>query len=100
MKIMINGYIISGLTNSLGGFIKGMGYSVPPMVISLMDVCVLRAIWIFGLFPMVQTLEFLYLIYPVSWGMSALCYVAVAVVIWKKNKSRLKQNDTALVKDA
>ena len=100
MNIMINGYIISGITQSLAGFIKGMGYSVPPMVISLMDMGVLRAIWIFGLFPMIQTLEFLYLIYPVSWGMSALCYIAVAVVIWKKNKSRLKQNDTALVKDA
>lgn len=83
------GYLITGLSNSLAGFIKGMGYALPTMLISLFDMGVVRAIWILLLFPMVNTLEFLYLIYPVSWTLSAVSYSVVSIFIWKKYKRKL-----------
>ena len=84
MSIMLPSYIISGITNSLAGFIKGLGHSLPPMVVSLLDMGVVRAIWIFLLFPLVPTLEFLYFIYPVSWGMNLICYAVISIILWKK----------------
>lgn len=92
MSIILPSYIISGVTNSLVGFIKGMGASLPPMVVSLVDMGIVRAIWIFALFPLVPTLGFLYCIYPVSWGLNLLCYSTVSFVIWRKFK---KQNQAA-----
>jgi len=89
MSIILPSYIISGATNSLVGFIKGLGYALPPMVVSIIDMGLVRAIWIFALFPFMQTLSFLYLIYPVSWGMNLIAYTAVALFIWKKSKARM-----------
>ena len=90
MKIMIPSYMISGFTNSLVGFIKGLGHSLPTMIISIIDMGLVRAIWIFGLFPFFPTLEFLYYIYPVSWIMNLICFGTVAIVLWKKYKAKLR----------
>ena len=89
MRIMLTGYIITGVSNSLGGFLKGMGHSLPPMVISLVDMGIVRVVWIFFVFPHFRTLEFLYYIYPISWTLSALSYVAVSLIIWRKDKKKL-----------
>ena len=91
MTIMMFGFLIIGLSNSLAGFIKGMGYALPPMVISLIDMGIVRAIWILVLFPMVKTLEFLYCIYPLSWALSLLSYSVVAIVIWRRYKKKIEK---------
>ena len=89
MSIILPSYIISAMTNSLAGFVKGLGHSLPPMLISILDMGVLRAIWIFALFPLSPTLDFLYLIYPVSWGMNLILYTTVSLVLWKRAKKRM-----------
>ena len=95
MSIILPSYVISGVTNSLVGFIKGMGYSLPPMIVSIVDMGIVRAIWIFALFPLKQTLGFLYYIYPVSWGMNMVLYTVIALVLWKKTKARMAENASA-----
>ena len=89
MTIMLSSYIVAGATNSLSGFVKGLGYSLPPMVVSIIDMGVVRAIWIFGLFPLVKTLDFLYYIYPISWGLNIIIYSGIILFIWKKAKARM-----------
>ena len=89
MTIMLTSYTITGFTTPLNGFLKGMGYALPSMVISLTDVCVVRVVWIFFLFKKVGTLGFLYFVYPVSWSFSAICYIVVSLIIWKKKKREL-----------
>jgi Na+-driven multidrug efflux pump len=86
ITIMLTSYILYAACCSLCGFIRGMGYSLPTMVVALCDVFVLRTVWIFGLFPKVKTLEFLYLLYPVSYVIFVVAYASVAVVIWKRFK--------------
>ena len=86
MTIMLSSYTLYAACCSLCGFIRGLGYSLPTMVVALSDVFVLRTIWIFGLFPKVKTLEFLYLLYPVSYLIFVIAYAAVSVVIWKRFK--------------
>ncbi len=98
MSIILPSYFISGITNSLVGFIKGMGHSLPPMVVAMVDLGIVRAIWIFVLFPLYPTLAFLYFAYPVSWGLNAICYAVIAAVIWKKHKKKAieKSREAAL----
>ena len=90
MGIILTSYVITGVSNALGGFIKGLGYALPNMVVSLVDMGIVRAIWIFGIFPSIQTLEFLYLIYPVSWALSSVSYIAISLVVWKKYKKKIE----------
>jgi Na+-driven multidrug efflux pump len=86
ITIMLSSYILYAACCSLCGFIRGLGYSLPTMVVALVDVFVLRTVWIFGLFPKVKTLEFLYLLYPISYVIFVVAYASVAVVIWKRFK--------------
>lgn len=100
MSIILPSYIISGVTNSLVGFIKGMGYSLPPMIVSIVDMGIVRAIWIFALFPLKKTLGFLYYIYPVSWGMNMVLYTVIALVLWKKTKARMTDLGAAVAAES
>ena len=86
MIIMLSSYTLYAVCCSLCGFIRGLGHSLPTMVVALCDVFILRTIWIFGLFPKVKTLEFLYLLYPVSYVIFVIAYGAVSYVLWKRFK--------------
>lgn len=74
-------YFICGIMDTLVGSLRGMGYSVMPMIISLTGACAFRVIWIMTVFQMDQTLPTLFLSYPVSWLLTAaahfVCYLIV-----------------------
>ena len=55
------------------GTLRGMGYSFVPMAITIGFVCGFRVIWIFTIFVQWHTLESLYVSYPITWGLAALC---------------------------
>ena len=67
MSFMLSGYFLYGLIDALVGFQRGLGSSVPPMVISLLGMCALRVAWVFFVFPRYYTPVSLLISYPVSW---------------------------------
>lgn len=60
-------YFLCGIMDTMVGGLRGMGYSITPMVVSLTAVCILRMIWIATIFQSIHTPVILYLSYPVSW---------------------------------
>lgn len=86
MTIMLTSYIAYAVCCSLCGFIRGLGHPLPTMVVALVDVFILRTVWIFLLFPTVRTIEFLYLLYPVSYVLFAMAYGTISFVLWRKFK--------------
>ena len=64
------------------GSLRGVGYSVMPMIVSLTGACLFRVVWIYTVFAADPTLDTLYLSYPLSWaltfGVHLLCYALVA----------------------
>ncbi|MFI3208326.1 MAG: MATE family efflux transporter [Eubacteriales bacterium] len=60
-------YFFFGLMDVTSGMLRGMGYSMGPMVISLLGVCGFRIVWIFGVFAAFPSLQVLYYSYPISW---------------------------------
>ena len=86
MIIMLSSYTLYAVCCSLCGFIRGLGYSLPTMVVALCDVFIIRTVWIFGLFPKIKTLEFLYLLYPVSYVIFVVAYGIVSLFLWKRFK--------------
>ena len=69
LKIICGVYFLCGLMDVMVGVLRGMGYSVMPMIVSLIGACGLRLLWIFTIFQVDQyhTTTVLYLSYPVTW---------------------------------
>ena len=74
-------YCLCGMMDVVAGSVRGMGYSILPMLVSLAGACLFRIIWIFTVFQWQHTLFSLYISYPISWGLTIcahlVCYFAV-----------------------
>lgn len=74
-------YCLCGMMDVVAGSVRGMGYSILPMLVSLAGACLFRIIWIFTVFQWQHTLFSLYISYPISWALTIcahlVCYFAV-----------------------
>lgn len=70
-------YVLGALMDSVVGSIRGMGYAVLPMVVSLIGACGLRLVIIATIFqiPRYHTVTTIYLSYPITWGLTFLAHL-------------------------
>ena len=82
LGIIMPTYFLCGLMDVMVGQLRGIGYSIMPMIVSLTGACLLRIVWILTVFTGTHTLTVLYLSYPVSWfttfAIHLLCYLFIA----------------------
>ena len=82
MGIMLIPYFLCGLMDVAASQMRGMGYSIAPMLVSLSGACVFRLIWVYTIFAMDPRMETLYISYPISWALTfavhLLCYFVLA----------------------
>ena len=80
MRIICTTYFFCGMMDTMVGVLRGLGYSIMPMIVSLMGSCVLRIVWVFTIFAWNPMLFVLYLSYPISWVLTwsahVVCYFA------------------------
>lgn len=62
-------YFLFGMMDVTTGVLRGLGYSVMTMFISVLGICVLRVAWVLTIFriPQFHTPQWLFLSYPASW---------------------------------
>ncbi len=95
MHIILPTYFICGMMDVMVGQLRGIGYSIMPMIVSLTGACLFRILWIMTIFSMPQfhTLQMLYISYPVSWALTfsihMICYLTIA-------KKKLQDRSTPL----
>ena len=81
LSIVSASYFLCGIMDVIVGSLRGMGYSMMPMLISLTGACLFRVIWIFTVFQMNHSLFILYISYPISWILTLtaqlICYFKV-----------------------
>lgn len=76
--IIISGtYFICGINDSFIPALRGMGKPTFPTVITLIFMYGLRVVWAYAIFPLFLNLTFLYLLCPIGWVASILCYLPV-----------------------
>ncbi len=80
LLIILSMYFLCGVMDVLVGSIRGMGYSIMPMIVSLLGACGLRVIWIFTVFQWSRSLETLYISYPITWTVTLLVHF---ICFWK-----------------
>lgn len=84
MKIICTLYFMCGMMDVMVGCIRGLGYAIMPMIVSLLGACVFRVIWIYTIFQWDRTLRTLYISYPISWGLTAAAHLVCFVVVFRK----------------
>lgn len=84
LKLFCLTYFICGIMDTMVGSMRGMGYSVLPMIISLTGACGLRVLWVFTIFAMNRSLLVLYMSYPITWTVTALAHMICYFLAWRK----------------
>lgn len=88
MKIIFPLYFTCGTMDVCVGSLRGMGFSIMPMIVSLLGACGIRILWIMTIFRLKPTPEVLYVSYPVSWAVTTvvhlICFAIVAIPYLKK----------------
>ena len=77
VTIMFLPYVLCGLMDVIVGSIRGIGYSVTPMIVTLLGACAFRVLWIATVFqvPRFHTPEVVYWSYPISWALTFLAHL-------------------------
>ena len=86
ITILFLPYVTCGLMDVIVGSIRGIGYSVTPMVVTLLGACAFRVAWIAFIFPMPQfhTVEAIYWSYPISWTLTFLAHLVCYVFMLRR----------------
>jgi len=70
MKIMMVAYFTCGIMNVYPGLTRGMGYSILPMLSTLIGACLMRIVWLYTFFAWYPTITVLFACYPVTWALA------------------------------
>ena len=97
MLIVCVPYFLCGIMDTHVGVLRGMGYSIMPMIVSLTGACALRVVWILTVFQMHRTLFILFLSYPVTWAVTAAAHFVCYLIVHHKmmEKAKAEQAEAA-----
>ena len=68
-------YFLCGIMEIVMGIMRGLGYAITPMIVSLSGACLFRIVWLATFFTWVPTQNMLLLSYPVSWVLTTLIHI-------------------------
>lgn len=86
-------YFLCGLMDVMVGMLRGLGYAVAPMCVSMIGACGFRILWIATVFDRFPTLDVLYSSYAVSWIITGGTHLICFLLIWKRLKKRLSRKE-------
>lgn len=84
LSLVSSTYFLCGIMDVFCGSLRGMGYAIMPMIVSLAGACGLRIVWICTIFQFEHTLQMLYLCYAVSWILTALAHCICFLVMRRR----------------
>lgn len=86
-------YALCGIMDVLVGAIRGMGYAIMPMTVSLVGACLLRLVWLATVFriPKYHEVATIFVSYPISWAITIAAHVICFIIVYRK-KARMVTN--------
>lgn len=77
-------YALCGMMDVMVGSLRGMGYGIMPMLVSLTGACLFRVVWIMTVFKSYHSLEVLYVSYPISWGLTFAVHLLCFFIVYRR----------------
>ena len=90
LSIISTMYFLCGLMDVMVGAMRGIGYSILPMIVSLVGACGLRIVWIYTVFAKFRTLDILFISYPVTWTITFLSHLVCYYIVTRKYKDKFR----------
>ncbi len=86
MRYVCTIYCFCGMMDVMVGVMRGIGYSIMPMIVSLCGACGLRLIWIATVFQIAEyhVIDTVYVSYPMSWILTFLTHIGCYLIVRKK----------------
>lgn len=91
MSIIATTYFLCGMMDVIVGSLRGMGYSIMPMLVSLAGACGFRVLWIYTVFQEYHTLQCLYISYPISWTLTFSVHFICFLVVYGRLRKRIPE---------
>lgn len=90
LSIICATYFLCGMMDVMVGALRGLGYSIAPMIVSLLGACAFRLLWIATIFQIdrFHTIETVYTSYPISWTVTFLAHVVTFLIVRRRLKKR------------
>mgnify|MGYP003196831813 CR=1 FL=1 len=94
LGIISRTYALCGIMDVMVGALRGIGYSIMPMIVSLVGACGLRLLWIATVFriPEYHRIETVYLSYPITWIITFT--VHIICFIWARHRVKVQYEMT------
>ena len=77
-------YCISAFMDCTISACRGLGETVVPTILVVLGSCVFRVIWVYTIFAHFHTIPSLYLLFPFSWGLTAIAELIYFAHVYKK----------------
>ena len=78
------GYLLNAFSDVLINCVKGMGRSVGPTIMNISTNMLPRVLWVWFIFPLNRTVEWLQMCMPASWLISSVAMVIYYICVRKK----------------
>ncbi len=85
MQYICRFYALCGVMDVMVGALRGIGYSIMPMIVSLVGACGLRLLWIATIFKMNRTMGTLYMSYIVTWTITAVVHIICFAAAYRRS---------------
>ena len=83
-------YFLCGTMDVLCGCLRGMGYSLIPMINSLLGSCAFRLVWLATVFKIYHTQDMVYIVYPLSWIITIILHLILYIYVRKKMQKNME----------
>lgn len=90
LMVMSCSYAFSAFMDATIAAARGLGRSIFPTALVIAGCCVLRIVWVYTVFAWFGTMMSLYLVYIVSWVVTAIAELTYFAVIWRRVSAQLK----------
>lgn len=94
LVIIASSYAVCGMMDVVVGSLRGMGYSLVPMFVSVLGICALRLVWLATVFkiPEYHTPEMIYYTYPLSWTITLVAHLISFAFVRMRIHKKWKNN--------
>ena len=92
LMAIVRAHVFSLLYEVMSGYLRGLGISMVPAILTIIGVCGIRFMWVQFVFPQDPTFQTIMNVYPVSLSTTAFMVFCALLYYTHKRKKKLSQN--------
>ncbi len=91
LRFIVSAEIVNVVMEIMSGAMRGYGYSLVPAVLTFVGVCGIRITWVYTVFRASPKFHTLMMVYPVSWGATAVALAIAYALFIRRLSTKLEQ---------